>query len=132
MTNNNLINRNFNLNNYAYLNSNSSLNNNNLNNSTSFQDILNKEANLQSNTNEVQFSKHASMRLASRNLKLDNNQMQRIKDGIDKANQKGIKDSLVLVDDIVLVVNIKSKTIITAIENESNKVYSNIDGAVIV
>lgn len=97
------------------------------NSENSFQNILQNKA-LQS---EVLFSKHASMRLNSRNLKLSNTQMKRLEDGIKKAEQKGIKESLVLIDNIALLVNIKNKTVVT-IDNNSNKVYTNIDGAVIV
>ena len=80
----------------------------------------------------ILFSKHASMRLNSRNLQLSNAQIKRVEDGIKRAEEKGIRDSLVLVDNIALLVNIKNKTVVTAIDNDSEKVYTNIDGAVIV
>lgn len=80
----------------------------------------------------ILFSKHASMRLNSRNLQLSNAQIKRVEDGIKRAEEKGIRDSLVLVDNIALLVNIKNKTVVTAIDNNSEKVYTNIDGAVIV
>lgn len=72
------------------------------------------------------------MRLSSRNLQLSNSQIKRVENGIKRAEEKGIKDSLVLVDNIALLVNIKNKTVVTAIDNNSEKVYTNIDGAVIV
>ncbi|WP_250278422.1 TIGR02530 family flagellar biosynthesis protein [[Clostridium] colinum] len=93
-----------------------------------FKQILkNKEE-----SNNIMFSKHAYMRLNSRNLSLSNSQIKRVEDGIKRAEAKGIKDSLVLVDNIALLVNIKNKTVVTAIDNNSEKVYTNIDGAVIV
>ena len=58
--------------------------------------------------------------------------MERVEDGLQRANAKGIRDSLVLVDDLALVVNVKSKTVITALQNTQENVFSNIDGAVIV
>lgn len=100
---------------------------NNLNNKT-FKEILENKA----EERNVSFSKHASMRLSSRNLQLSNSQIKRVKNGIKRAEEKGIKDSLVLVDNIALLVNIKNKTVVTAIDNNSEKVYTNIDGAVIV
>lgn len=100
----------------------------NLQETNSFKDILEK----QSETSNIQFSKHASMRLGNRNLRLSNSQMKRVEQGIEKAKAKGINDSLVLVDNIALVVNVKNNIVITAIQNDSEKVYSNIDGAVIV
>ncbi len=94
----------------------------------SFKEILQNKA-----VNEnIMFSKHASMRLNDRNLSLSNSQIKRLEDGIKRAEEKGIKDSLVLVDNIALLVNVKNKTVVTAIDNNSEKVYTNIDGAVIV
>ncbi|MDR1665381.1 MAG: hypothetical protein LBR83_10765 [Clostridiales bacterium] len=80
----------------------------------------------------VQFSKHANMRLNARNINLSGDQLSRVEDGIGKAYEKGIRDSLVLVDDVALVVNVKSRTVITALQHGSDHVFSNIDGAVIV
>lgn len=80
----------------------------------------------------VQFSKHAALRLNDRNINLTGEQMNRVADGVGKADEKGIRDSLVLVDDVALVVNVKSRTIITALAQPQDNVFSNIDGAVIV
>ena len=99
----------------------------NTNNKT-FKEIFDNKA---ENAN-ISFSKHASMRLNSRNLQLSNAQIKRVEDGIKRAEEKGIRDSLVLVDNIALLVNVKNKTVVTAIDNNSEKVYTNIDGAVIV
>lgn len=93
----------------------------------SFRDVLG-----QSYDRHVQFSKHANLRLNARNISLTGEQMARVEDGIVKANEKGIRDSLVLVDNLALLVNIKSRTVITAINRENQNVFSNIDGAVIV
>lgn len=99
----------------------------------SFQDVFNQTLDA---SKTLQFSKHANMRLSSRDIKLSNEQLQRIESGVDSAKAKGIKDSLVLVDDVALVVNIRSKTVITAMcsgnERSSENVFTNIDGAVIV
>ncbi len=97
----------------------------------SFQDILN---NTIKDNAKLQFSNHASIRLKSRNINISAEQMQRIENGVTKAKEKGIKDSLVLVDNIALVVNTKKNIVITAMEStgESENIYTNIDGAVIV
>ncbi len=96
-----------------------------------FSDKLEKSM---AQASSVQFSKHASMRLNNRNLSLSSEQIKRVEMGIDKAVEKGINDSLVLVDDIALVVNVKNKIVITAMNknNDANSVFTNIDGAVIV
>lgn len=93
-----------------------------------FKQILESQA----ENKNISFSKHANMRLNDRNLQLSNSQIKRVEDGIRRAKEKGIKDSLVLVDNIALLVNIKNKTVVTAIDSNSEKVYTNIDGAVIV
>jgi flagellar operon protein len=91
-----------------------------------FRDMLHEKL------NPVNFSKHASNRLIDRNINLTGEQMERLEEGIGKASQKGIRDSLVLMDNLALVVNVSSRTVITAISEPRDNVFSNIDGAVIV
>jgi len=97
--------------------------------SVSFRDLLDKRMDV---STPVNFSKHAALRLNDRNINLSGEQMSRVADGIGKAGEKGIRDSLVLVDDVALVVNVKSRTVITAVNQAGDNVFSNIDGAVIV
>ncbi|MDR1689581.1 MAG: flagellar biosynthesis protein [Clostridiales bacterium] len=94
-----------------------------------FQRVL--ESKIEEST-KIQFSKHASLRLSARNINLSGEQIQRVESGMKKAREKGIKDSLVMVDDVALVVNVKSKLVITAISADTDNVFTNIDGAVIV
>jgi flagellar operon protein len=94
---------------------------------TSFRDILGTQM-----ETPVHFSKHASLRLNDRNINLSGEQINRVADGIGKADKKGIRDSLVLVDDVALVVNVKSRTVITAVAHSQENIFSNIDGAVVV
>ncbi|NLK98698.1 MAG: flagellar biosynthesis protein [Epulopiscium sp.] len=83
---------------------------------------------------QVKFSKHAAMRLNSRQIELSDEQIKKLQIGIEKAEEKGIRDSLVLIDKIALVVNVRSRTVVTAIDSNGDKeaVFTNIDGAVIV
>ena len=103
----------------------------NVDSKNSFQDIL--KNNIESNA-DLKFSKHAEQRLRVRNIKFDKSQLERINMGIDKANGKGIKESLVLIDNTALVVSVQNNTVITAINNDElkNNVFTNIDGAIIV
>lgn len=82
----------------------------------------------------IKFSKHAELRLQARNINLTEAQMKRLDDAVSKAEKKGVKDSLVLVDEVALVVNVRSRTVITAISSDELKenVFTNIDGAIIV
>lgn len=95
----------------------------------SFDDILKEQI---SKTSEIKFSKHAQMRLEARNIQITDVQKQKISKAVDKAEQKGVKDSLVMMDDIALVVNVKNRTVITAVKSNELKenVFTNIDGAV--
>ncbi|MCM1178744.1 MAG: flagellar protein [Clostridium sp.] len=99
----------------------------------SFEEMLIK-ASEQSVSNEVTFSKHANDRLASRNINLNDEQMERLHNGIRQAKEKSIKESLVMMDNIAFIVNIKNNTVITAMDQDTNdsNVFTNIDGAVIV
>ncbi len=82
----------------------------------------------------LKFSKHANMRLETRNINLTSEQMQKLEKGIAKAEAKGIKESLVLMDNIALVVNIENKTVVTALDqNEArDHIFTNIDGALVL
>ncbi len=96
-----------------------------------FQDILRQKSD---ESGEVKFSKHASIRLEQRGIHLTDNQIERLNDGTKKAEQKGIKDSLVIVDELAFIVNIPKNTVVTAWDSaqvETN-VFTNIDGAVIM
>jgi len=83
---------------------------------------------------EVKFSKHASMRIQDRGVSFNNEEISKIRDAIQKAEDKGVKDALIFIDDKVLITNIKTRTVITALKNEQmdEKVITNIDGAVII
>ena len=61
-------------------------------------------------------------------------QLERLNDGTKKAGEKGIRDSLVLVDQLAFIVNTKSNTVITAMDQTEadENIYTNIDGAVII
>ncbi len=82
----------------------------------------------------IKFSKHAELRLQARNISLTAAQKEKMNAAVAKAEAKGVKDSLVLMDNMAFVVNIRNKTVITAANNSELKenVFTNIDGAVIV
>lgn len=102
-----------------------------VNQSESFQQILLQKQQISEPERELKFSKHASLRLQSRNISISPEQMSRLKDGAGKARTKGIQESLVMVDDLAFIVNTKSNTVITAVNQLENSVFTNIDGAVV-
>ena len=79
------------------------------------------------------FSKHASNRLNERNIELSDKQLDRLSAGMQAAGQKGINESLVMVDQLAFIVNVKNQTVITALDKDDSdgNVFTNIDGAVI-
>lgn len=97
-------------------------------------DGLSFEEVLHSKKYELKFSKHADARLSERNISLSDEQLQRLNDGAKKAEAKGIDESLMIMDDLAFIVNIKNNTVVTAIDSAANEenVFTNIDGAVIV
>jgi flagellar operon protein len=80
---------------------------------------------------ELKFSKHANERMASRNIDLTDEQYRRLENGAMLASRKGILESLVMVDNLAFIVNIKNNTVVTAVNDGEEKVFTNIDGAVI-
>lgn len=96
----------------------------------SFEEILSRKA---EESEGVRFSKHANQRLESRNINLSEEQMSRLNQGVHEARNKSIRESLVMMDNLAFIVNIKNNTVVTALEqSEENNVFTNIDGAVIV
>jgi flagellar operon protein len=98
---------------------------------TPFSEILKKQQTTDE-TGELKFSKHANERLASRNIDLTDDQLERLEIGAKKAGEKGIKESLVMVDDLAFIVSVPNNTVITAVNDSNDKVFTNIDGAVII
>ena len=102
--------------------------------SISFNDILKAKSLETADKSELRFSKHAENRLSDRNITLSKEQLNRLNSGARKASEKGINESLVMVDSLAFIVNVKNNTVITAMDStDSNEnIYTNIDGAVIM
>ena len=95
----------------------------------SFQEVLNRQL-----AEKISFSKHANQRTEERNISLSQGDLIRLGEACDKAQQKGIKDALVVMKDSAFIVNAPSKVVITVIDNNemNNNVFTNIDGAVFI
>lgn len=79
----------------------------------------------------LRFSKHANERLMDRSIDLSEEQVKRLNAGAAKAQQKGIVESLVMVDNYAFIVNTRSHIVVTAVAGGDDRVFTNIDGAVI-
>lgn len=118
----------------TYLNKKTATDNTVNNSDLSFEQILQESFSTAKDTQELKFSKHAGLRLAERNITLSKEQLQRLEDGALRAGEKGIKESLVLMDNYAFIVNTTNKTVITAMDQstENENIYTNIDGAVVI
>jgi flagellar operon protein len=81
----------------------------------------------------VKFSAHAMRRLDSRNIQITSAERTIIEQGVQKAADKGAKESLLLTDRFALVVSVRNRTVITVAHNDelNDGVFTNIDSAVI-
>ena len=100
----------------------------------SFNDILKQKSQIMIPRQDLRFSKHAAGRLEERNIALSDEQMVRLNDAARKASERGIKESLVIVDSLAFIVNVPNNTVVTALDrtDSEDNVFTNIDGAVIV
>ncbi|PYE52195.1 flagellar biosynthesis protein [Paenibacillus barcinonensis] len=85
-------------------------------------------------SNLLKLSNHAAKRLEQRGIELKSEQMKQIGSALDKAAAKGAKESLILMQDMAFIVNVKNRTVVTAMDSESMKdnVFTQIDSAVII
>ncbi len=83
---------------------------------------------------ELKVSKHASERLLERNIHITDVEWEKVTEKVAEAKSKGIKDSLVLMDQAALIVSAKNATVITAMDRSEAKdqLFTNIDGTIVL
>jgi len=83
---------------------------------------------------EVSFSKHLLERINRRNLQVGPDETQKLSEAIDKAEAKGSRDSLVLLNDLAFIVSVQNRKVVTAMNknNMNEGVFTNIDSAIIM
>jgi flagellar operon protein len=99
-----------------------------------FKEVLNrKSTDKASNAVKLQFSGHAKQRLQDRDIQLNQADMQRIEEAVDRAQAKGSKESLILDGDNAFIVNVENRTVITAVDQLEmrEKVFTKIDSTVL-
>lgn len=96
----------------------------------SFSSVLAEQTSV---NNAPAFSKHAMERLTRRGVDMNNQTLGRLTDGIQRAADKGARNSVVFVDGTAFVTSVQNNTVITAVTPEamSSHVFTNIDSAVI-
>ncbi|MBI9047924.1 MAG: hypothetical protein JEZ00_00775 [Anaerolineaceae bacterium] len=98
----------------------------NSNTDVAFSDLL-KAA------NDLTFSNHAQKRLEKRDIQLGQKDMQRLNNAVNKAESKGAKESLILMDQLAFIVNVQDRKVVTTINvnQRSEGVFTQIDSVVI-
>jgi flagellar operon protein len=93
----------------------------------SFKNVLDTEI------RELKFSRHAQERLQSRNIQLSDQDKSQLSQAVSLAGEKGSQESLVFLKDMAFIVNVKNRTVVTAIDQEHLKqnVFTNIDSAIV-
>ncbi len=81
----------------------------------------------------LKISSHAQKRLNSSNVALSESDIQRIDGAVQRASEKGANQSLIMLDNLALIVSVKNRVVITAIDEARNKegIFTNIDSVVI-
>ncbi len=83
---------------------------------------------------QVNFSKHAQSRIADRNIDIGEAKLERLNEGMRLAREKGLDDTLILVDQTAFIVSVKNGTVVTTLSDKdlSGSVFTNIEGTVII
>ena len=94
-----------------------------------FHQILNQEK-----TKQLNLSQHAQTRIRSREIPWNTALEKRIGRGIDRAQSKGSREALILADNVAVIADIRSRTIVTLMDRTQMKerIFTNIDSAVLV
>jgi flagellar operon protein len=113
-------------------NQNQTRNINSINNpKATFETLLQKEIHKNQN---LKFSKHALERLQEREIELTTQEVDKLNSAITKAATKGIKETLIIMDNKAFIASVPNRTVITAATDKQLKdnVFTNIDGAIFV
>lgn len=97
----------------------------------SFHEHLQRATNTTAN---LKVSKHASERLAERNITISEMEWKNVAARVNEAKAKGVRESLVLMDQAALIVSAKNGTVITAMDRTEAKsqIFTNIDGTIVL
>lgn len=92
---------------------------------SSFADTL-------ANVQNLRFSNHAQKRMQFRDINLSDDGIARLANAVEKADKRGGKESLVLVDDLAFIVNVKDRLVVTALDpgSRGEGVFTKIDSVV--
>ncbi len=81
---------------------------------------------------DLKFSNHAQKRLQTRDIALSDDGIARLAGAVEKAEKRGGRESLVLMDDMAFIVNVKQRLVVTALDarQRGEGVFTQIDSVV--
>lgn len=80
----------------------------------------------------LRFSNHAQKRLDDRSINMPEDGIQRLNQAVEKAKARGGKESLILMDDLAFIVNVKDRVVVTTMDakQRGQGVFTQIDSVV--
>lgn len=94
-----------------------------------FQALLEREL---AGSLKLRLSAHAEKRLRERNITLTAHDLLQLGRAVEAAANKGTREVLLLYGDLSLIASTANRTVVTAVAREEGRIFTNIDGAVIV
>lgn len=98
------------------------------NKTTSFASILERAQ------GKVAFSQHALGRMEEGGVHFSPEDLHRLDDAVERMSAKGARESLIYLNHVALVVSVRNRTVITAVDGARAKdnIFTNIDSAAIL
>lgn len=98
---------------------------------TGFADLMQEEIQKESS---VQFSKHAETRIRQRGIEVSDDMMASLNQAVQKAREKGAKDTVIIGNAGAFIVNVPNNIVITTMTEQEMKqnIFTNIDSAVLM
>ncbi len=88
----------------------------------------------QKESTDIKISKHASKRLAERNIEIGSDELVKLKEAAGMLRAKGGRESLIITDNAAYIVDVNKNTLITAMNKGKmdENVVTNIDSTIFV
>lgn len=103
--------------------------------STTFAEELRRARDLSGSGEEpIRLSAHAQQRLEQRQIAFSDEDRQSIRAAVDTLSEKGARDAVLLRTDAAFVVNVPSRTVVTALDQDElhHRVFTQIDSAMLI
>jgi flagellar operon protein len=83
---------------------------------------------------DVQFSRHAQARMASRGIELHADDVEDLREAVDKLAERGARESLVLLGESAFIIGVPSRKVVTALTRREavGNVFTQIDSTIVI